>query len=469
MSIRYFYNIRLVQRDSIDLHDDILSAVRKSYFDDYGRIKDKITVDSDGETVSYEYAIEKDRAMKWLVRDKHGYLTEESKPSEGGRYYVLVYKDGGLFKRLTFSKFHTLLKVEYFDTVKGEIVTSIEPRRAPSGLCILMKSLHLNEPLVLYSAPEVSGRVKELVDKEFTQFYVEASTDEGVLRFMTESQNISYRELIEDVERQLENEEKQAELHLESAPLADRLKAKDFNIKKNLASSLDITKAQEFISEYEETDDEVIIPDTDQKTPIDEPQTPDVPAEDTESSVEEEANLLAQKVAAVLSSAAVSEVRDDREPDKVVEAEDESFYYYGELDDKGRRSGFGRTVTSSGRTAYEGSYLDDKRTGIGSYYYKDGSLCYTGEWKENSRSGVGVGRSSKDGSIHVGVWEDNRPKGSGARLSADGSPKFVCKELGDHSTVLLNFMNDDSITVSKYDETGKKIGEKTLSIKDLLK
>ncbi|MBQ3417476.1 MAG: hypothetical protein IJH32_06550 [Ruminococcus sp.] len=471
MSVTNFYNIRLVQRDRSALENDILSALRKSYFENFQKIKDRITVDSESDTVSYEYTLEKDRAMKWLVRDKRGYVMEESKSTEPDRYVISVYHDGALFKRMVFSKFHTLLKVEYFDAQSGESVSSLEPRRGPTALCILLKSIDLAEPMVLYEAPAADERVLKMVDESFTEYYAEASTDEGMIRYMSTKQLESFKELIASAKEQIAESEKPLYLSDEDAPLAERLNVKDFNIKRNLSSSIDITKAEEFICEYEDMDDEVIIPELSPEssdTSVDEPSAAQ-DHQDLPENVEEASDILAQKIMGVLSDTQTKEVKDPGEPDKVISTDGASFYYYGELDSRGNRSGYGRTVTKDGRTAYEGCYLDDQRSGQGAYYYKDGGLCYAGDWEENRRSGVGVGVSSSDGSLHVGRWVDNRPKGNGARFSSDGNIKFVCKETEDKKTFLFNFMPDDSVIIAQYDDKGKKIGEKTVSLTDLIK
>ena len=123
-------------------------------------------------------------------------------------------------------------------------------------------------------------------------------------------------------------------------------------------------------------------------------------------------------------------------------------------------------MTDLGRTAYEGNYRNDKRSGKGAYFYKDGTLCYSGDWAENARHGVGVGISSRDGSMHIGRWKNNKPEGNGVRLSAEGDIRFVCKELSDGGTVLMNYLPDDTVLISKYDAQGKKIAEKTVSLTD---
>ena len=283
---------------------------------------------------------------------------------------------------------------------------------------------------------------------------------------MSTKQIECFRELTEAAKQQIADSEKPLYLSDKDAPLAERLNVKDFNVKRNLASSIDITMAEEFICEYEEMDGEVILPER-------ETAAPDAASAkasgELPSDVDEASDILAQKIMGVLADTQTNKVKDPKEPDKVIDTDGASFYYYGELDARGNRSGYGRTVTQDGRTAYEGCYRDDKRSGQGAYYYKDGGLCYAGDWEENLRSGVGVGVSSSDGSIHVGRWIDNRPKGNGARFSSDGNIKFVCKETEDQNTFLFNFMPDDSVIIARYDDKGKKIGEKTVLLKDIIK
>lgn len=155
------------------------------------------------------------------------------------------------------------------------------------------------------------------------------------------------------------------------------------------------------------------------------------------------------------------------EPDKKITAGGAVYSYYGELDKDGNRSGYGRTVTDLGKTAYEGMYRGDKRSGKGSYYYKDGMLCYSGDWVENLREGVGVGISAKDGSMHIGQWSKNRPEGTGVRMTADGKLSFILNRLSDGSTVVFRYTDTDNVTVSRLDPDGNMLSETALSLPKL--
>ena len=271
----------------------------------------------------------------------------------------------------------------------------------------------------------------------------------------------------------------------DSAPLYEKINAKDFNIKRNLSSSLDISDAKPFGTQSAQ-EQSVTLADAEDETQFTTPvitadeiteravEADSIEAEDIPQTQSTEADIQTEDVPPTQEEPVPEADEDTTEepgqtikPDKLIKADGAVYSYFGELDDHDNRDGCGRTVTELGRTAYEGNYHNDKRSGKGSYFYKDGTLCYSGDWDENVRHGIGVGVSSRDGSIHVGKWKNNKPDGNGVRLDADGDIRFVCKELSDGTTVLMNYMPDDTVVISKYDESGMKTGESTVSLKDL--
>ncbi|MBQ9514653.1 MAG: hypothetical protein IJR57_00955 [Ruminococcus sp.] len=497
MSIQYFFNFCLKDVDDTDLSGDLLTGVRESYFRSFQRIRDRITENSESSSFSYDYAIEKEKPMKWVVKNPDGKTVQEVMLSDNGKYYIYFYEGDALTKRLLFSKHHTLLKGEYFDTATGVVKHTLEPRKAQGGLCILYSVKTNPQPTPLFEEPEIADvRIAERMEKEFDSYTAVASTDRGVVRFLSDEQLSEFNAFKEKCEQELAAIKE--ETFVEATPLLDKIKATDFNVKRNLSSSLDITRAMAFSMQedsevvepepiveekaepyepveavIEETAAEVTevetVAEPEQAEPVSESaetdeeqseETADEPVETETQSVEPDTAVEPEKEESERDKA-------ENEPDKRIMADGAIYSYYGELDDNGNRSGYGRTLTELGRTAYEGHYFNDKRSGNGSYFYKNGSLCYTGDWLENARHGVGVGVSSHDGSIHVGNWRNNKPEGNGVRLTAEGDIKFVCKELSDGSTVLMHYMPDDTIAVSKYDENGKKISENTISLRDI--
>lgn len=513
MSIQYFYNFCLKDVDKTDLDGDLLSDVRKSFFLNRGRIKDKLTGNSEAEPLFYDFSIESEKPMKWTVKNASGAVVQEVMLSDNGKYYIYFYESQALYKRLLFSKHHTLLKCEYFDTASGVVRHTLEPRKAQIGLCILYTVKTSAQPIALFEEPYVSdAAVRQRLHEDFDHYTVIASTNDGIIRFLSEQQIADFNSLKEQYEYEASQQQEESFVGDET-PLLDKIKANDFNVKRNLSSALDITLAMEFgfRNEAEESPAEYTAPlysaDTadidstgdipyqeetiliDNYVPVAQtaqPVTEDAPAQADDVVVEQP--LIEQPMIDDASEPAVETATDiptpvvvpfTREeiprpeesavgsPDKQIMADGAVYNYYGELDENGNRSGFGRTMTDLGRTAYEGHYYNDKRSGNGSYFYKNGNLCYSGDWKDNVRHGVGVGVSSRDGSIHVGNWKNNKPEGNGVRLTADGEIKFVCKVLSDEKTVLMHYMPDDTVIISQYDKFGTKLGDTTVSLNNL--
>ena len=460
MGIQYFYNFCIAQLDDTDLESDILSAVRKSYFASFEKIRDKITYDSEGVSLLYDYGIERDKPLRWTVKNPHGGIVQEVIQADGGRYYLNFYRGDQLYKRLLFSKLHTLLKAEYMDD-SGVVCRSIEPRRTQVGLCLLYTDNRLSDPVVLYAAPDVRDeRVLDALRESFTDYTAVAGTNEGVVWYLSDEQIARFKAFVDQKLNELEKESEVSFVDGET-PLFDKINVKDFNMKRNLSASLDISQAKDFDISLPQKEQE---PEALTEEAVEESGTePEANDRQAETAPAEEAAL---DEAAAIDEEAQTEDTKASDADKVIMADGAEYRYYGELDSNGDRSGYGRTVTDEGRTAYEGCYLNDKRSGKGAYFYRDGSLCYSGDWAENARHGVGVGVSARDGSMHIGRWRHNKPEGNGVRLSAEGEIKFVCRELSDGGTVLMHYLKDDTVLISKYDENGAKLSEKSVSLTD---
>ena len=156
--------------------------------------------------------------------------------------------------------------------------------------------------------------------------------------------------------------------------------------------------------------------------------------------------------------------------DLVVDSNGAQYFYYGDTDSSGQRSGRGKTLMADGKTAYEGEYKDDMRHGEGSFYYKDGSLCYWGEWNHNMRSGFGLGISSETGTVHTGSWNNNKPVGVGVRFDKDG--RFMYIDSACHRTnggIRITSFTDKSFVVEFWDETTLKTVKKEIFIDELFK
>lgn len=587
--INYFYNI-CSKEDGLNFYTDVLTNIRKDFYLSKEKIKGKITQNSSLNSVFYEYSIEQNKPIKWKVRNDSQILSD-SKVAEDGKYHVNYYDKTGLCKKLTFSKLHTLLKIEYYNMDKSSVpYCVIEPRKSNNGLCLLINIVGSYKSVILFAMPDVDDDyVGDRVEAEFTDYCAVASTNEGVVKFLDSTQIEKFNDFVAKATKDKELVFKPESFIDEAdAVLAKTLNPKDFNIKKNLSQAIDLTQALEFSFEEDDGFDELlavpedteaqlddqleeqldevehvsefseneVLDDTDDdcedsevyvnsfkeytiddlenedSIEVDTNTTPSVEyteniakAEDDSENIDDtdssgiinevivdntfveisdnvdtdicvehiehkpfDQTLVSTDLAnetpvapvvevekADIPTEAVEQVADaepDNEfivchtsdPDRVVESANAKYLYFGQLDEKGNRHGFGRTATENGRTAYEGSYSDNKRNGVGSYYYKDGQLCYYGNWKDNKREGFGIGVSSVDQSVHVGAFENNKPCGDGVRVDSDGNIQFVSKTLSDGVSVTLKF-DGDKIIVIKQNKDGEIISENSSNLK----
>ncbi len=501
--INYFYNI-VSKADSCDFSSDVLTVVRKDFFIQREKQKGKLTQNSSGDCVYFEYSLEKDKPMKWLVSDDDNILSDV-KTLDDGKYCISYYQESGSYKVLSFSKYHTLLKVEYYYSVNATApYCTIEPRKSGNGLCLLLSGKGGFQPTILYAQPDVDDEyVVNKLDTEFTQYSAFASTNEGNVRFLSEEQLQLFEDFVDRAAAmKLTENAPQSFIEENDAVLAQKLNPKDFNIKRNLSEVVDLSQAESF--SFDPNDDVLsdLLIDDELDTPVVEQETYVTPSVDVEPEIDVDATLAAflngednpviyvnqeklhtpventAPVQAQLESDTTSECDDSQvitaidtdfgtsdipEPDRIISSGSADYMYYGELDSNNGRTGFGRTATVDGHTAYEGMYADNKRNGTGAYYYKDGQLCYYGDWKNNKRDGFGIGVSSSDKSVHVGKFVDNKPLGDGVRVGNNGDVQFVRKTLTDGTTVHLTF-DGDKILVKKYNKDGNLISESTSNL-----
>ncbi len=510
--INYFFNITS-KEDEVNFYTDILTNIRKDFYLTKEKQKAKLTQNSDSDSVFYDFSLEKEKPLKWSVSDNDRILSDV-RNLEDGKYCVNFYNQSGLIKQITFSQFHTLLKVEYFNMEKSTTpYFIIEPRKSNNGLCLLTNVVGSFQSVILFAMPDIDDDyILDKVNLEFTDYSAVASTNEGVVRFLDSKQLEAFEEFVDRAQALKLTETAPVSYIDESdAVLASKLNPKDFNVKRNLSQLVDISQADEFSFEVEDlfdfdeqaqsdvcdytvlhTDSEEVteVVENDSQNTVDECQQIDetlekepeyvsveCAADDSEqldthepSHTASDTPDLTDFIETESSDAVVDDIFDDEfivaqnpVPDSIIESFNAKYLYFGETDSNNNRVGFGRTTTEDGHTAYEGRYINNKRDGLGAYYYKDGQLCYYGNWKQNKRDGFGVGVSSFDNSVHIGTFKDNKPVLDGVRVSSNGDIRFIKKVLSNNVTVVMEF-EGDKVIVKKYNPDGEMISENSSNL-----
>lgn len=377
-----FFGIAFEKFDILDFNDNFFAGVRSNYFNSGCEAQTNRCVQYVNDIeYSFVYSMQKDKQLSWKVnRDKVVYQNAEF--INENCYRVNTYnKNGFVFKRLYFNNSHKWVRAEYFsdDTKKPEYI--LYPSQVDEK-DVIVKQHNTEDSIVeSYLYPKTSM-------PEDGDYSLLAFTDRGFLYFNSVPNNkfISKTVIKDNSVNNLGGFE---------------FDSVDFNLNRNLNSTFDITKA-EYLSDdngkpYYEISNKIF-----HKENIDSKNTLD--DEDI-------------KIYENISEKDYSDV--------VIKSNGENYKYFGDVDENNKRSGYGRTVTPEGTTAYEGGYYNDRRNGFGTFYFKNGRVNYVGNWHDNLRNGFGVGFRGSDGSSHIGKWADNIPNGIGARFDKNGDFMFL--------------------------------------------
>lgn len=465
--INYFYNIAL-KADNCDFYSDVLTSIRKDFYLSKAKQKGKITQDSNGDSIFYEFSLEKDKNLKWMVSDSDSIISD-SKSAEDNKYCVNYYSESGLCKRITFSKFHTLLMVEYFELTRSQQpYRVIEPRKSDDGLCLLITSPISYQSDALFAMPKVDDEyIQDIVDDEFTDYSVVASTNDGVVKFLNNDQLELFKEFVRTAEeRKASDTAPKRFIDEDDAVLAQKFNPKDFNLKRNLSEVLNIADAKEFNCDIEDIietdvyDEDVSNEDIDLESPADDVIEPEVLTTDAQKPefkevesfndtqmVVDDTDLLVEKV--VISETeedrVVEELAVDTTVDEIVEpvvieevsidtAESGAFDEITENEtlqdtedvvlseefEVSKLEDADSVIENSSSKYYYYGELDanSNRCGYGRTATENGHTAYEGQYLDNKRDGIGS-YYYKDGKLcYYGEWKNNKREGVGVGISS---------------------------------------------------
>lgn len=488
---------------------DALCDVRQRYFHSKQRLKNKLSMNCDGNVYRYAFVIENGKPMKWrkLLNNRQ---VENAIPTMDGYYVETCTPQRKLIKKTYYSFTHLWQKTEYF---------SENDRQAP---IMVIEPVFKDNTVVLQKTDAVEGTTflfpsANILDKAMTdklnilggdpEFI--CKTSDGIYFFCTEETHQRRQKVLE---RLLKEQEEEQTFLSQSAFAIDISKAESSDDVLNLADSKPLMIPVSTEKEEPKSIEKSVEKTDKQKNPtqgeskevsseilskIEEPKGEKIGQEirldeneqkenhkeneSKEESIQEEKHF--EQIIAVEQeeSGESAEESDTKIPaayvyerpssnqdestfctfasrcpyknisKQVIQSGEKSYYYFGELENE-KRSGKGRTAMKSGETAYEGGYRGGKREGLGVYYYKSGKLCYAGGWKENKRSGFGAAFSPKDGTVYVGKWESDQSIGAGVSFDGSGNMLYMGRwSDGKKSGAGVTYSDTDgTVFVGKY-------------------
>lgn len=456
--LNVFYN----EKELDTVPADILTDARNRYFEGNGKtVKDKISFSVNGRRYSYVYRIDARGKLKWRALE-NGVLSEEAAAEPAG--YIIIYREqsGFIRKKMYFNHSHIWQKTEYFEKKLSEPVISLMPWLNDDRAAIAVYDGETSFPQILYALPMSDSEYDVEQAAMLCQPPVSATVN-----------NVKYYFGDDELEKQWESilsgeEEETAEavgMNEEIKQYFDVSALDKDTDYRNLADTKDIfTGYSAAVPVSENTDKTDVTADEfedeeEESFPIEEPPKKRSISGNTEY------NVFADKLVNISAK--------------------EKGLYFGELDSVGKRAGSGRTQTMSGKTLYEGEYLDDKKNGFGVTFFKSGKISYAGSYSDGKKNGFGIEFRAVDGGITVADFCDgerdfvfakfdkNRnlvyagsrygEKAGGISINPENGEIFIAKSRNGEQQQKGTVISADGVLLYSGDyKNGSKDGEGTL-------
>lgn len=244
--------------------DDILSKIRKNFFEHNKRQSDKIVQNFNDFTIKYTYNLEKNKPMKWVVQ-KNKKTIEESVIVSINSYEIRTYNDEGKqVCSIEFSNDHTIKTVTFALDDETVVVSCGTNGDEP---VLYYRGQSLNSDLHLLEINE-DDEVLEILAERNPYITVTALTNRGVVYFGTDEEIRNVKREVERAKTIIADRNAPKVYNTpEDRETGFNFKDNDFNLKKNMNQTFDISKSEYF--DFNEEDNPSVFDDVEDSSSLD--------------------------------------------------------------------------------------------------------------------------------------------------------------------------------------------------------
>lgn len=244
--------------------DDILSKIRKNFFEHNKRQSDKIVQNFNDFTIKYTYNLEKNKPMKWVVQ-KNKKTIEESVIVSINSYEIRTYNDEGKqVSSIEFSNDHTIKTVTFALDDETVVVSCGTNGDEP---VLYYRGQSLNADLHLLEINE-DDEVLEILAERNPYITVTALTNRGVVYFGTDEEIRSVKREVERAKTIIADRNAPKVYNTpEDRETGFNFNDNDFNLKKNMNQTFDISKSEYF--DFNEEDNPSVFDDVEDSSSLD--------------------------------------------------------------------------------------------------------------------------------------------------------------------------------------------------------
>ncbi len=232
-----------------NVKNDVLTKVRKNFFEHNKRQSDKLIQNIGEISIKYLYNLEKKKPMKWIVQ-KNKRTIEESIIVSVNSYEIRTYNDKGeKIISTEYSNDHRINKAVFSIDNDTVVVSNGRENNIP---VLFYRSNKRNETLYLLEINESNEVLKRLSEKN-PFIAVTAFTNKGLVYFGSKEEIKNVENTISEIKAEIK-EETSPKVYITDSDKSSgfNFKSNDFNLKRNMNDTYDISKSEYFDGEEEE-------------------------------------------------------------------------------------------------------------------------------------------------------------------------------------------------------------------------
>ncbi len=145
-----YYGVFCEDYDTVNPYADMLSNVRRKYFETHSRQKDKLIKNLNGTQYRYQYTLDEDRPLKWKVYTDTQVLEKVTVGADEKYFVEVCDTHGTLKKRIYFGCYHNWEKTQFFKDGEREPSVELAAWDFNNVSVILRYRRNVQKPEVLY-------------------------------------------------------------------------------------------------------------------------------------------------------------------------------------------------------------------------------------------------------------------------------------------------------------------------------
>lgn len=232
-----------------DVKCDILAKIRKNFFEHNRRQCDKLVQNIGEVSLNYTYNLEKNKPMKWIVK-KNKKTIEDAVIVSVNSYELRTYNENGdKLISTEYTNDHIFKKMSFSNNDDTVVISAGIENNQP---VLFYRGGNYNNTLYMLEINEDEKVLTRLSEKN-PYITVTAFTNKGLVYFGSQNEISNINSIIEEIKAEIiEENTPKSYITQEDKKSGFNFNDNDFNIKKNMNQTYDVSKVEYFTDDTQD-------------------------------------------------------------------------------------------------------------------------------------------------------------------------------------------------------------------------